>query len=125
LPETAAPPTYSDAARRCADIVTLHTVCGQVGRWVAIRLSDGGSDGAVYDTRADAVRHQLHEQLCAYVKIQPDGMSARAAHEFLRYHRDLYDAGFRLPDPEFAPPLMPLTRRDQERQIKVLAKGRL
>jgi len=116
-------PLYSDAAKRCADIVTLAATFGKVGSWAAIKLADGGYDGVFYDTRADAVRHQLHEQLCAYVKIPPGGMTPREAEIFLRYHREVYDAGFRLPDPEFAMPMMPLTRGDQRRQIRILAKG--
>lgn len=121
---TQALPQYSDAARRCADIVTLAGVASRTGQWLAIRLSDGGYDGVTYDHRADAVRHQLHETQCAYVKIPPGGMTPREAEAFLGYHRALYDAGFRLPDPEFALPLMPLTKKDQMRQIRVLTKGR-
>jgi hypothetical protein len=113
---------YSDAARRCADIVTLASIAGRTGQWLAIRMSDGGYDGVTYDHRADAVRHQLHETQCAYVKIPPGGMTPVEADAFLSYHRALYDAGFRLPDPEFALPLMPLTAKDQQRQIRVLTK---
>lgn len=58
------------------------------------------------------------------MKVPPGGMTPGEAVEFLDYHRKVYDAGFRLPDPEFAMPLMPLTRADQARQIRVLAKGR-
>ena len=116
--------TYSDAARRCADNVTLASIAGGTGKWLAIRLSDGGYDNALYDRRADAVRHQLHEQQCAYVKVPPGGMQPKEAVEFLDYHRKLYDAGFRLPDPEFAMPMMPLTKGDQHRQIQVLKRGR-
>lgn len=115
---------FSSAAHRCSDIITLAAVTGHAGRWVAIRLSDGGWDKTIYDTRADAVRHQFHEQLCAYVRIAPSGMKPREAQAFLDYHRKLYDAGFRLPDPEFQPPLMPLTEKDKERQILLLTKGR-
>jgi len=50
-------------------------------------------------------------------------MTAMEADAFLSYHRALYDAGFRLPDPEFQV-LMPLTKKDQLRQIHVLTKGR-
>lgn len=117
-------PVYSDAARRCADNVTLASIAKCFGRWLAIRLSDGGYDGVIYDHRADAVRHQLHEKQCAYVKIPPGGMTPREAEAFLGYHRALYDAGFRLPDPEFAMPMMPLTAADQRRQIRILARGK-
>lgn len=91
---------YSDAARRCSDAIRLHIVAGNAGKWAAIRLSDGGSDEVAYDTRADAVRHQLHEQQCAYVAIPVDDMSPAAAERYLAMHRELYDAGFRLTDPD-------------------------
>jgi hypothetical protein len=102
--------------------VTLAAIGGGIGCWLAIRLSDGGSDNVPYPTRADAIRHQLHETQCAYVKVPPGGMQPGEADVYLEYHRDLYDAGFRLPDPEFAMPLMPLTPADRRRQIKVLTK---
>lgn len=104
---------YSDAARRCSDTINTHLLAdreGNVGRWVAIRLSDGGSDGVVYDERADAIRHQLHETQCAYVFITPDGMGYREAEIFLQYNRRLYDAGMRMPDPHRSSP-MPITTR--------------
>lgn len=91
---------YSDAARRCSDIVRQAIVDKHAGKWFAVRLSDGGSDGVPYDTKGDAVNHQLHEQQCAYVKIPVDDMTPRAADLFLRVNRQLYDAGMRLADPE-------------------------
>lgn len=98
---------YSDAARRCADIITGHIVLGNSGRWAAIRLSDGGSDGIPYDTRADAIRFQLHETQCAYVKIPIDRMEPQHAEIFLRFNRLAYDAGFRLTDPDDKRELIP------------------
>lgn len=71
-------------------------------KWVAVRLADGSSDGTLYDSRRDAVRHQLDEQLCAYVCIPPSGMNVCAAESFLATNRKLYDAGFRLTDPDDA-----------------------
>lgn len=87
-------------AHRASDIIRLHILCGNAGRYCAIRLSDGGSDGAVYDTRAEAIRHQLHERQCAYVKIPADDMSPAAAASYLRTVRGLYDAGVPLADPD-------------------------
>lgn len=102
---------FSDAAKRCSDAVNTHLAAlgpfGVSNKWVAIRLSDGGSDGVIYDTRRDAVNHQLHEQQCAYVCMAPDGMSAKEAESFLRYNRTIYDAGYRMPDPD-REPIMPL-----------------
>lgn len=102
---------YSDAAKRCSDTIRLHIACGMAGKWAAIRLSDGGSDNVAYDTRADAVRHQLHESLCAYVKIPLDDMPPDHAERFLAFHRKAYDAGFRLTDPDDRREvIMPYTR---------------
>jgi hypothetical protein len=99
---------YSDAARRCADHVTVRAlIAGNTGKWVAIRLSDGDSDGVVYDTWRDAVRHQLHETQCCYIKIPPDGMTPVQAERYMNIHRALYDGGHRLVDPEAFGAVMP------------------
>lgn len=91
---------YSDAANRCSDVVRLAIVGGDVGRWVAIRLADGGSDGQTYETRRDAIRHQLHEKQCAYVMVPPDDMSPKSAETFLNFTRQCYDAGMPIADPD-------------------------
>lgn len=91
---------YSDAAHRASQIVNdliakdaeLALHC-----WVAIRLSDGGSDGVLYEHRHDAVSHQLHETQCAYLKITP-GFTPKIAERFLTIHRQVYDAGMRMAD---------------------------
>lgn len=73
--------------------------------WVAIRLSDGGSDGQLYDKKQAAVRFQLHEMQCAYFSFRfaPNGFSsAKEAAIFLAWHEAAYDAGMRLPDPDAA-----------------------
>lgn len=104
---------FSDAARRMSDAVNLHVQALGVqasGRWVAIRLSDGGSDGVLYDYRRDAILHQLHEKLCCYVRIPPFGqmMSTREAESYLTLHRSMYDAGYRLQDPDGPEVIKPL-----------------
>lgn len=94
---------HADSARRMADTINLHWTIqqwGAIGKWVAIRLSDGGSDGVLYDKKREAVRHQLHEYQCAYVRIIRDQMSVCEAHTFLEVSRRAYDAGFRLSDPD-------------------------
>ena len=92
---TAFRPQWSNAAKRCSDIVNMHAVCGSYGKFVAIRLSDGGSDNVLYDSYTDAVRHQLHEQYCTYFKVPPTGMEPREADAVLRYARWAYDNGYR------------------------------
>lgn len=96
----------SDAAKRCADIVN-----GYISfvpwdelkhKFIAIRLSDGGSDGTLYDSKRDAVRHQSDEKLCAYIAFRnlAGGMNPIEAERYLKWNRDAYDAGMRLPDPD-------------------------
>ena len=114
----------SDAAKRCADAVNLAVVAGCVGRWLAIRLSDGGCDNAIYDSRESAITHQLRPQFCTYVKVPPDGMPAHEAEALLAYWRRLNDANVRDDDVDVPMPMMPLTRADRRRQVRVLSKGK-
>src|SRR5271154_903850 len=102
--------TYSDAAKRLSDLMNLHSTFGNVGKWVAIRLSDGGSDGVLYDNRDAAVSHQLHESLCAYAKVCPGGMQQAEAEEFLSAFRAIYDAGFRVHGPGDHLPTIPVRK---------------
>lgn len=70
--------------------------------WIAIRLSDGGSDMVIYDTKRDAVRYQLHEQQCAYIcfKNLIGGATPNDMLRYLRFVEKAYAAGMRLPDPD-------------------------
>lgn len=113
----------SDAARRCADTVTLAAIAGAIGMWVAVKLADGTSDQVIYETRADAIRHQHRPEHCTFVQIQPGGMRDHEAEALLGYWRKLADANVHDDDPQLLLPLMPLTRRDQRRQIRALARG--
>jgi len=89
-----------DLGRRASENVNLHVLGGNVGKWVALRLSDGSSDGIPYDTRSDAIHHQLHEQLCCYVRVPQEGMPPEHARRFIELNRALYAAGYRLADPD-------------------------
>lgn len=92
---------FSDRTRRAWDVLQGHLVAngpGEVtGWWVAIRMSDGGSDGNLYRSKEEAVRYQLHETQCAYICIPPD-MNIREVDSFLRVNEMVYDAGGRLSD---------------------------
>jgi hypothetical protein len=98
-----------DAAKRAYDAVrelaTFNDYDTRVKQspWVALRLSDGESDGRLYDTKRDAVRHQLHEMLCAYFCFRnaPSGFATyRDAAIYLAWNRAAYDSGMRMPDPD-------------------------
>lgn len=93
----------ADAARRASDAVNFHLHAigtAAIGKWVAIRLQDGSSDMVLYDKRADAITHQLHETTCAYVCIPATGMPPEDAMVYLREMRTLYDRGYRMADPD-------------------------
>ncbi len=92
--------TSYEAAKRMADTIALHQMVLSrdeliAKRFVAIRLSDGGSDGVVYETRQDAIRHQLHETLCGYFQIPLERWSEETCDSLLWYVRTRYDAGYR------------------------------
>lgn len=88
---------HSDAAKRVADGYNLHLLAGRdnaVGRFLAFNLSDGRSDNALYDTKADAERHQHgHDRERLYVHVRATSMSACQAATLLRTARMLYDLG--------------------------------
>ena len=111
-----------DPAKRMADVITLHAVAGHAGRCTLIRLLDGSAvdQAATYASREEAERWKTHPAQVAIV-IPPGGIRASECEEILHYHREVYDAlGKR---PLEAGYLMPLTRRGQRAQLKIL-KGR-
>lgn len=78
-----------DSAARLRDAVNVHIdAIGSeaAGKYVAVRLADGRSDGVLYDTRRDAARHQP-DPWCFYVKVNPGGMQLREAWTVLCYAR--------------------------------------
>lgn len=93
-------PEEWDVARRVADAVNLHILANEDARgWVACSMQDGRSDGNLYDTRRDAVRHQSDETNRFYLKVAPGGIQPKEAWVSVVYFRSLRDAGIR-PDHE-------------------------
>jgi len=92
--------SQDDFAKRAYDIMNMHVIGkgDQVwGKWVAFRLSDGGSDNALYDTREQAISHQLHPLQSCYLVIPPTGFSLTEIRDFLVLSRKLYSKGARIP----------------------------
>lgn len=101
-----------ETAKRFADSVNLHvTVMNEQmlngGRetagFVAVSLADGRSDGVLYDTRADAVRHQS-DPYNFYVKVGHNSMSLKEAWIVLNYARQAKAAGVVFADEQPALP---------------------
>lgn len=110
-----------DEGKRASDIINGYCCfvewAERIRSVVAIRLADGGSDGELYASKRDAVRGQGgNEQLCAYFYFRdsPQGTTPRDMQLWIEYHRGLYAAGARLPDPDDMhggrDPVIPLTR---------------
>lgn len=126
---------HTDAAKRVSDTYNLHLEAGKsfgnsnVGKVIALALSDGRSDGTVYDSMYDAVRHQHHnEDYYAFAKINPSSMSPCDAESFLKMERLRYDAQMKLADRDHKKggyALIPrLNAEDQARQEEILRTGK-
>lgn len=104
-----------DSGRRMAELINLKVICHPwdtiVNSWMAFRLDTGDSDNVLYDTRADAIRHQADERWCCYffMKAAMGGVKAFDCQLYINLHRQVYEAGGRLADPE-APDLILSTR---------------
>lgn len=84
---------WRDKGQRCSDLVKQHLLDDEEQArqsWVAIRLSDGGSDGVLYPDKLTAVAFQIHETQCAYLRILPGGIPPREATSFLYHTSQLY-----------------------------------
>lgn len=85
-------PGHSDAAKRFSDTYCLHKAAGTVRGWIAVRYADGSSDGVVYDSRGDAVRHCWpREDQFFYCSLAERSMSVCAAESVLRWKRVMAD----------------------------------
>lgn len=94
---------HSDAAKRMSDATRLAWEAlgwdGTVGKWMAFKLEDGSTNNDVYDRKQEAVRHNDEFRHC-FIRLHPFGMNPCEAQIMLKIHRDAYDAGFRLADPD-------------------------
>lgn len=87
------------SAERMAGEVNMHvSTMLEVSRdkpgFVAIHLSDGSSpDHELYDSRADAVRHHIHDRYMFFVKVGKDSMPVTEAEMVLRFARQAFRKG--------------------------------
>jgi len=96
-------PEEWDVARRVADAVNIHLAADPDARgFVACRMDTGRSDGNLYDTRSDAVRHMMpsgEESWYMYVKVTPEGATPKGAWVYVVQCRAMRERGIR-PDHE-------------------------
>jgi hypothetical protein len=123
--------THEDAAKRAADAYNLHRIAGgddAVGKIIAVKLSDGTSDGVAYPSKYEAVRHQRHnERYCMFLRIRRASMTVCAAATLLRSARMLYDLGHAQADRDHSKGglqvISRLTLEDAARQDVALARA--
>ena len=103
------------AAKKVRDTIALHQVAldrDEIlrGRYIAVKIIDGGSDNTAYDTRDDAYRHHLYSTDYAYLQIPLERWSEYVCDWALWYTATRYKAGFK-PEPHLAL-IMPLRMED-------------
>lgn len=100
----AAPVADQDAAKRMSDCHMLHMTVdplGHLNHYIAFKLEDGSSDGALYPTWADARNHQHGDpNRYAYMCTVPTEFPPRDALQFLYYARACHKAGYVMHDPD-------------------------
>jgi len=117
---------HSDPAKRCADRVNL-VIAAQgtevVGKWLAIKLTDGDTDYTVYPTQSAAVASKMpYEREHCYLRIPRQWMTQCEAESYLRMNRMRYESGMgTMPDPREV--IRPLTKRDADAQFAAMARA--
>jgi len=71
-------------------------------KWMAFALEDGRSDGVLYDTKLDAIRHVSNENYFCFFCFRGalGGSNPKDCQLFLDINRHAYNHGNRLADPE-------------------------
>ena len=96
----------TDAARRMSDHINARLAFSDPWEirncWMAFRLQDGSTDGNLYDSKPDAMRHVSDYKYWAFFCFRNclNGANPFDCQVFLEYNRHLYTNGGQLPDPD-------------------------
>lgn len=88
----------TDPGRRLSEAVAEARAQGGEGRWMAVTLAEGRWNRDIYDSRADAVRHN-NEGEHAFLLIPLMPMPPAEATAWIELHRKAWQGGFRFTDP--------------------------
>jgi hypothetical protein len=112
-----------DAGKRIADEYGMHRLAdpiGNLGMFMAVRLSDGTSDHHLYPSM-DIARRMIgkrdNEDNWMYIQIVPTTLHARDAGILLRTNRKLHDAGIRVSSMDGKVMIPRISREDQAAQV--------
>ena len=123
-------PELLDAGKRAHEAIMMHILFADwddlKNQWLAISLEDGRSDGNIYDTAADAIKHQTFENQRWYVAFRglgPAGSKPMECALMIRHWRKARDAGMRFVDPDnrLRAPLMTARQNDYQRSLARLS----
>jgi hypothetical protein len=110
----------TDAGKRMADIINgllaFHNAFEIRNKWMAFNLATGESDGTLYDSRLDAITHQLDERFYCYFAFKSctGGVKALDCQIYLEVQRQAYDSGMRLYEPEAPQLILPTDWYDRK-----------
>lgn len=121
--------TEYDSAKRFWDTLQLHYMVLTTEQllakpFIAVRLSDGGSDNTVYESRADAVRMQrsaLDGNNCLYMPIPLDRPPVEACDTLLWCGRRAHANGYRPVTSHAGAQLILPTRAEQMGRLPIIA----
>ncbi len=88
------------SAKRFHEAIALHRLALTheeliAKRFMAVRLSDGGTDNTAYPSRREAMLHQDNHHLCFYFQIPMAVLSLYVCDSLLFYARKAHAAGHR------------------------------
>lgn len=95
----------TDAAKKMSEAVALAIIANPpeitAHGWMAFALADGSTDHAIYPSKQAAIDHQSNEFRYCYLNLAQclGGMPVKDAQLWLDLHRQAYDNGLRLTDP--------------------------
>jgi hypothetical protein len=112
-----------EAGKRMSDIVNSLLTFNQPWelrtKWLAIKLENGGWDGNVYDSMADAKRFSDPDRCCYFSYINClGGCTPRECERFLHFHRKAREAGHNQADPGNPHTLFPSVAQNDAMKIQ-------
>jgi len=92
--------------------ITFTPVDELASSWIAFALADGSTDGVLYPSKSEAIRHQSNEFLYCFISFRRilAGANPKDCQLLLDFHRHAYDSGFRIADPDAPDLISPLAR---------------
>lgn len=109
----------TDSGKRLSDAINVILVGNSLDEiahsWIAVALADGSTNYTLYPSRQDAINHQANEFHFTYLCLRNclGGMSAKDAQLWLDVHREAYDHGLRLSDPDSPDMILPQAKEQK------------